>query len=74
MGYGVIPIIASVLLAIHHVVATGASRWSKLAMVIIVSASLVVWQYYPRWLILATLMQVGAAIYMLLYSRFETGA
>jgi len=29
MGYGVIPIVASIALVLHHAILTDASRWSK---------------------------------------------
>ncbi len=69
MGYSVIPVIASIVLVLHHVVITDASRWSKLFVATVVAASLAIWRYYPQWLIFATLMQVGASIYMLGYLR-----
>ena len=71
MGYGVIPIIAAILLAIHHVVVTDASRTSKIVMTVTVVVSLVIWQYYPRRILFATLLQVTASIYMLVYLRLH---
>lgn len=71
MAYGVIPIIASIILVIHHIALSDAPRGSKLSVGIAVAASLVIWQYYPRWLIFATLIQVGASVYMLVYMKVE---
>ena len=69
MGYAFIPVIASIILVLHHVALTDASRWSKLIVATAVAASLAIWRYYPEWLVLATVVQVGASIYMLLYLR-----
>ena len=74
MGYAFIPVIASIILMIHHVVITEASRWSKFTVIGVVVASLVVWQYWPQWLVLATLLQVGISVYMLMYLRWHGDA
>ena len=71
MAYGVIPIIASILLAVHHVAATDATRRSKLLVGLVVAASLAVWWHYPKWLVPAMLVQVGVSIYMLVYLRVQ---
>ena len=69
MGYGFIPVIASIVLAIHHVLITEASPRSKLVVVTVVVVSLAIGRYYSQWMIVATLMQVVVSIYMLLYMR-----
>jgi hypothetical protein len=69
MGYGLIPPVASIALAIHHVALTDASRLSKLTVVTVVAVSFAVSHFWPQWTVLAILMQVGASIYMLLYLR-----
>ena len=74
MGYGVIPVIASIVLAIHHVAITDASRRSKVVIGTLVTASLVIWQFYPRWAVLATVVQVGASMYMLVYLKVREDA
>lgn len=71
MGYVFIPLVASIVLALHHVAFTDASRWSKLALATIVLASLAIWRYYPRWMVIATVVQVGASVYMLLYLKLQ---
>ena len=71
MGYGVVPIIASILLAVHHVAATDATRRSKLLVGLVVGASPAIWWYYPNWLVLAMLVQVRVSIYMLVYLRAQ---
>ena len=73
MGYDLIPVIASIALVIHHVALTDASRQSKVVVVTIVTVSLAIWRYHPQWLILATLLQVGASIYMLVYLKVHEG-
>ena len=71
MGYGVIPIIASVILAIHHVTIAEASRRSRLTVALVVTASLVIWRFFPRWIILAMLLQVVVSIYMLIHLQLN---
>jgi hypothetical protein len=74
MGYGLIPAIASIALAVHHVVLTEASRWSKGVVLAVVAVSFVIRDQYPQWLLAATLLQVAISIYMLIYLRIEYGA
>ncbi len=71
MGYGFILVVAAVILALRHLAFTDASRWSKLAVATIVIASLVISRYAPQWMVLPTLLQVGASIYMLVYWKVE---
>ncbi|MBP1779448.1 MAG: hypothetical protein H6Q86_5459, partial [candidate division NC10 bacterium] len=42
-----------------------ASARSRVALGSTVLASLVIWWSYPQWLVVATLLQVGASIYVL---------
>jgi len=74
MGYGLIPPIASIVLAVHHVVLTEASRWSKGIVLVVVAGSFVIREQYPRWLLAATLLQVAISIYMLIYLKLESRA
>ena len=71
MGYAVIPIIASVILAVHHVALAEASRRSKLTVAVVVAVSLVIWRFFPRWLIVATLLQVAVSIYALMHLQLS---
>ena len=71
MGYAVIPIIVSFVLGIQHIFLTDASRWSKLLVTIVVATSFVIWWYYAQWIVVATLMQVGVSIYMIVYLRVQ---
>lgn len=71
MGYALIPVIASIILLIHHVAATDASRLSKLVLTIVVLASLAIWKYFPRWLVAATVLQSAASVYMLVYLKVQ---
>ncbi len=71
MGYAVIPIVASIVLMLHHVVATDASSKSKWFVAIVVVASMAVWRFFPQWIVLATLTQVAASVYMLVYLKVQ---
>ena len=71
MPYLLIPLITSVLLGCQHVFLTDASRRSRIAVAVIVAASLLIFWYFPAWLIVATLIQVGVSIYMLLYLKWS---
>ncbi len=69
MGYVVIPLVASIILVIHHVALTDASRWSKSIVASVVVVTLVVWNSFPQWLIVATLLQSAVSVYMLVYLK-----
>jgi len=69
MGYALIPLMLSIALVIHHVFFTDASRGSKLVLSAAVLGSLVIWRFAPQWLIVATLLQSAAGIYMLVYLK-----
>ena len=74
MGYGLIPIVASITLMLHHVAITEASHSSKVSVVGVVTVSLAILWYWPQWLVVATLLQVGISIYMLMHLRWNTDA
>jgi predicted ferric reductase len=57
MGYAIVPIIASIVLVLHHIILTHASRWSKLVLAIVVAASILIWWYSAQWILFAILMQ-----------------
>lgn len=69
MGYAFIPIIFSVVLALVYIAATEASRWSKIVVAAIVALSLVIWRLAPQWLVVATLLQVAASVYVIAYFK-----
>ena len=71
MGYGFIPLIASIVLGIHHVAISDASRPSKWTVATVLAASLFIWRYHPRWLVVATLLQVAASVYVLVSMRLR---
>ncbi|MFB3105210.1 MAG: hypothetical protein ACE1ZA_09790 [Pseudomonadales bacterium] len=71
MGYAVIPIVASIVLMLHHVVVTDAPSKSKWFVAIVVAASMAVWRFFPQWIVLATLTQVAASVYMLVYLKVQ---
>lgn len=74
MGYAVIPIVASIVLALHHVFVSEASARSKAVVIVTVGVSVLIWRYAPRWLVAATVMQVAVSIYMLLCLRLRDGS
>ena len=71
MPYEVIPLIASVALAFHHVAIAEASRRSKIAVAFVVAVSLVIWWNFPGWILLATVLQAAAGIYVLVCIRIS---
>ena len=73
MGYIAIPLVASIILVIHHVAFTDASRWSKVIVASAVVGSLVIWRYFPLWLVFATLLESAASVYMLVCLRIRDG-
>jgi len=74
MGYAFIVFAASIILMVHHFAITDAPRWSKLMVIVVVAASLAIQIYAPRWLVLATLLQSGIGVYMLMYLRWRGDA
>ena len=71
MGYGAIAPIAAIVLALHHVVFTDASIRSKLIVAMVVATSFAVGKFLPEWAIAATLMQIAASVYMLVYLKLR---
>ena len=69
MPYELIPLVISLGLAIRYLMVGDASVGSKAAVTLAVGASLVIWWRYPLWLVAATLLQVGASIYVLIYLK-----
>jgi uncharacterized membrane protein YbaN (DUF454 family) len=71
MPYAFIPMVAAILLGIRYLILGEASRRSKLAVVAVVIASLVIWWYFPEWMAVAILLQVAVSIYVLLYFKLN---
>ena len=71
MGYGIIPLFAAVILGIHHVFLSDASWRSKAIVAVLVAASLAIRKNAPPWPVIATLVQVGVGIYLLVRLRIE---
>jgi uncharacterized membrane protein len=73
LPYGLLGLVASVVLALHHVAITDASRRSKLAVSIVVAASLAIWwNYYQwQWRVLVIVLQVSVSIYTLVYLKMS---
>jgi hypothetical protein len=72
--YGLVAPIVAVVLAILHVALTDASRASRGCVVVVVALSLLLPRLLPRWSLLATLLQVGVSVYMLLYWRWQAAS
>ncbi len=71
MPYGLIPLIASVLLGIYHAVVSDAPALSKYLVSVVVVGALLVWWQLPRWLLVATIVQSAISIYVLVHIRLS---
>jgi len=71
MGYVSIPLVVCIVLLIHHVAATEASRRSKLLVTVLVAVSIMIGRFFPHWSLLSMLTQVGAGIYMLVWLKIR---
>ena len=71
MPYHVIAVVAAVFLGILYLANPDASLRSKLAVVTLVAASLIVGGWYPRWLVVATVVQSGVGVYVLLFLKLN---
>ena len=71
MPYSLIPLIGSLILGCIYVMNTDASSRSKLIISIIVAMSVVIWRWYPQLLLLATLLQTGVSVYVLVYLKVK---
>jgi hypothetical protein len=69
MPYGLIPLIASVILGVRYLAHDEASGGSKVALASIVAGGLLIWWRYPQWLLVATLVQAAVSIYVLIYLK-----
>lgn len=73
LPYGLITLVASVALAVHHVAIADASRRSKLAVSAVVVAALFIWWNYFQWQwrVLAIVLQVSVSVYALVYLKMN---
>jgi hypothetical protein len=69
MPYGLIPLIASVVLGVRYLAFEEASGGSKVGVATIAAAGLLIWWRYPQWLLVATLLQAAVSIYVLIYLK-----
>jgi hypothetical protein len=69
MPYELVALVISGGLAVRYLMMREASVASKTAVAVAVGASLIIWWRYPAWLVAATLLQVGASIYVLVYLK-----
>jgi hypothetical protein len=71
MPYALIAMVAAILLGIRYLILGDASLRSKIVVVAVVLASLVIWWYFPQWMVLAIFLQVGVSLFVLLYLRLN---
>ena len=69
MLYSLIPLVVSIGLAVRYLSMMDPSIASKAAVGAAVGASLVIWWQYPGLMVAATLLQVGASLYVLIYLK-----
>ena len=69
MPYELIPLVVSGGLTVRYLWMGDPSVASKVAVATLVGVSLMIWWQYPGWIVVATLLQVGASIYVLVYLK-----
>ena len=69
MPYELVALVISGGLAVRYLIMREASVRSKAAVAVAVGASLLIWWQYPQWLVAATLLQVAASVYVLVYLK-----
>jgi hypothetical protein len=69
MPYELAASVISVGLAVRFFFMKKPSVASKAAVAVVVGASLMIWWRYPEWMVAATLLQVGASIYIMMYLK-----
>jgi hypothetical protein len=71
MPYALIAMVAAILLGLRYLILGDASLRSKVFVATAVGASLVIWWYFPEWMVVAIFLQVGVSIFVLLYFRLN---
>jgi hypothetical protein len=69
MPYGLIPLIASVLLGVYHAAVSDAPALSKWIVSVLVAGALLIWWRLPVWALGASILQAAVSIYVLIYTR-----
>jgi len=69
MAYGLISLVASVILGVRYVASEDASGGSKFAVGSIVASGLLIWWLYPQWLLVGTILQVAVSIFVLIHFK-----
>ena len=69
MPYGLIPLIASLLLGAYHAVVSDAPALSKWVVSGLVVGALLVWWRLPAWALGASIVQAAVGIYVLIQMR-----
>ena len=73
MPYGAIPLVASILLGAYFVVLGETSRRSRVAVAAVVFVALLIDRRFPRWSFVATVLQAGVGVYVILYLKAGVG-
>lgn len=74
MPYALIPMLAAVGLGIRYLFLPDASARSRIIVASAVLLSIAIWWYFPKWMVAATLLQVGVSIFVLLYLKVNSSA
>lgn len=67
--YALLPLLVSAILVVVFLRLNEPSTISKIIVVIVLAASLIVWWRFPGSLVVAVLLQVGVSLYVLIYLR-----
>jgi hypothetical protein len=71
MPYELIALVIAAGLGVRYFFMKEASARSKAVVAVALGTSVAIWLRYPNWVFLATLLQVGVAIYVLMYLRLN---
>ena len=74
LPYPLISLVASLILGVWYVALADASRRSKVVVSAVVVAGLILGWRYPRWILIAILLQVAVSLYVLIYVKVNAGA
>jgi hypothetical protein len=69
IAYALLPLVVSGVLVIRYLSMNDPSLASKVAVVLALGASLIVWWKFPALLVVAVLLEVGVSLFVLIYLR-----
>jgi hypothetical protein len=69
IAYALLPLVVSGVLVIRYLSMNDPSLASKVAVVVALGASLIVWWKFPALLVVAVLLEVGVSLFVLIYLR-----